>query len=159
MAAYRLLRSRLSQPPELVVVGRPGWAYGDALELLQSQAGVRFLGHVSDPLLAELYRAAACLAFPSLYEGFGLPLLDALAARLPALIGGSGALPELAAGAALEVDAESVEAIADGLQRLLEDAQLRSQLAARGGRRARAFSWKASAALTLRAMEATARVG
>src|SRR5258707_8757069 len=114
LAAYRRLRSK----PQLVIAGRPGWAYGDTLQKIRAEPGVRFLGHVDEPTLAALYRSASVLAFPSLYEGFGLPLLEAMAAGLPALIGKSGALPELADGAAVEVDPEDVESIAAGLEKL-----------------------------------------
>ena len=125
-----------------MIAGRAGWngerapANGD---------GVRILGHVDDATLAGLYENAAVLAFPSLYEGFGLPLLDAMARGLPALIGDRGALPELAGEAALAVDVESTEAIAAGLRRLLGEAGLRKRLAAAGRARAKGFSWDSAA--------------
>src|SRR5713101_4662042 len=78
LAAYRLLRSRGSAP-QLVIAGRPGWAYGDTLERINSEPGVCYLGHVDEPTLAALYENASVLALPSLYEGFGLPLLEAMA--------------------------------------------------------------------------------
>jgi len=150
VAAYR----RLHDAPPLVVVGREGWAYGEALELLRSTPGVRLLGHVPDAELLALYRGASALAFPSLYEGFGLPLVEAMREGLPALIGNRGSLPELAAGAALEVDAEDADAIADGLRRLLEDSRLRRRLAAAGQRRAAQFSWERAARETLSILRA-----
>src|SRR5207248_9487007 len=116
VAAYR----RLRDAPPLVVVGREGWSYGEALEQLRSTPGVRLLGHVSDAELLGLYRSAGALAFPSLYEGFGLPLLEAMREGLPALIGSRGALPELAGDGARAVDAEDETAIARGLQQLLD---------------------------------------
>ncbi|MGH2930014.1 MAG: glycosyltransferase family 4 protein, partial [Solirubrobacteraceae bacterium] len=128
-----LQRLRRERPvPTLVVAGRVGWAYGTTLDLLRDDAGVRLLGHVDDPTLAALYRSALVLCFPSLYEGFGLPLLEAMLAGLPALVGNLGSLPELAGGAALEVDPTDVAAIAGGLSRLLDDQELRAKLAARG---------------------------
>jgi glycosyltransferase involved in cell wall biosynthesis len=150
VAAYR----RLRDAPPLVVVGREGWAYGDAMDLLRSTPGVRLLGHVSDAQLLGLYRGAAALAFPSLYEGFGLPLLEAMREGLPALIGNRGALPELAAGAAVEVDAENPEAIAEGLRGLLADSEQRARLAAAGRTRAAAFSWERAARETLALLRA-----
>ncbi|MDR0360684.1 MAG: glycosyltransferase family 4 protein [bacterium] len=140
LAAHRRLRARRAVPP-LVVVGRVGWAYGSALDELREDPGVRLLSDVDDPTLAALYRGAGLLAFPSLYEGFGLPLLEAMEAGLPALVGRGGSLPELAGGAALEVDPLSAEAIAEGLQRLLDDPELRSTLAERGRARATEFTW------------------
>ncbi len=159
LAAYRRLRSRPgSLPivigrragvPQLVIAGRPGWAYGDTLHRIQVEPGVRYLGHVDEPTLAALYESASVLAFPSLYEGFGLPLLEAMAHGVPAVIGNSGALPELAAGTAIEVDAQDVDSIARGLETLLSDPALRTRLGAEGMRRAADFTWERSAVATL----------
>ena len=166
LAAYRRLRSRpgalpivigrRAGVPQLVIAGRPGWAYGDTLQRIQAEPGVRFLGHVDEPTLEVLYRSASVLAFPSLYEGFGLPLLEAMAHGLPALIGKSGGLPELAGEAALEVDAEDADAIAAGLERLLADAQLRAKLGEAGRRRAAGFTWQKAAAATLEVLRRAA---
>lgn len=81
--------------------------------------GVRLLGHTDDATLQALYRAAAALAYRSLYEGFGLLLLEAMQVGLPAVVGRAGSLPEVAGGAAVVVDAEDPEAMADDLQRVL----------------------------------------
>jgi glycosyltransferase involved in cell wall biosynthesis len=159
LAAYRQFRSRpgalpmaigrRAGVPQLVIAGRPGWAYGDTLQKIQAEPGVRYLGHVDEPTLAALYQFASVLAFPSLYEGFGLPLLEAMAQGVPAVIGKSGALPELAAGSAIEVDPEDVDDIAAGLEKLLLDADLRKELGAAGKRRAAGFTWERAAASTL----------
>src|SRR5262249_49838981 len=135
LGAYRILRERGAAPP-LVVVGRVGWAYGSALDELRAEPGVRLLGHVDDATLRGLYQAAAALAFPTLYEGFGLPLLEAMAEGLPALAGDAGALPELAGDGALLVDPHDVEAIADRLLRVLTDSGLTARLAPPRRRRA-----------------------
>ena len=131
--------------PPLVVAGRPGWNG----ERPPGGDGVRILGHVDDATLAALYENAALLAFPSLYEGFGLPLLDAMARGLPALIGDRGALLELAGDAAVAVDVESIGAIAAGLRRLLGEEALRRRLAVAGRLRAKDFSWDTAAELVL----------
>ena len=159
LAAYRQLRSRpgalpmvigrRAGVPQLVVAGRRGWAYGDTLQKIQAEPGVRYLGHVDEPTLAALYESASVLAFPSLYEGFGLPLLEAMAHGVPAVIGKSGALPELAGGSAIEVDAEDVDALALGLEKLLSDAALRTRLGEAGKARAATFTWEKAAASTL----------
>jgi len=157
--AYRTLRARRDAPPivianrvgvpQLVIAGRPGWAYGDTLQRIQAEPGVRYLGHVDEPTLASLYESASVLAFPSLYEGFGLPLLEAMAHGVPAVIGGAGSLPELAGGSAIEVDPEDIDDIAAGLEKLLSDEGLRNELSAAGKRRAAGFTWEKAAASTL----------
>lgn len=134
--------------PQLVIAGRPGWAYGDALERIKAEPGVRYLGHVDDATLSALYGAASVLAFPSLYEGFGLPLLEAMAHGVPAVIGNAGALPELGNGAAILVDPEDVASIAAGLERLLADASLREKLGAAGRLRAIEYTWERAGATT-----------
>jgi glycosyltransferase involved in cell wall biosynthesis len=146
--AYRTLRSR-RDVPQLVIAGRAGWAYGDTLRRIQAEPGVRYLGHVDEPTLAALYESASVLAYPSLYEGFGLPLLEAMAQGVPAVIGKSGALPELAGGSALEVDPEDVDAIAGALEKLLWDTDLRNTMGEVGKRRAAGFTWEQAAASTL----------
>lgn len=157
LAAYRALRARVPDTPSLVVAGRPGWAYGDTLDRIRSEPGVRYLGHVDEPTLAALYESAAVLAFPSLYEGFGLPLLEAMARGLPSVAGNVGAMPELAGDAAVLVDPEDVDAIAAALEKVLSDAALRTRLSAAGKQRAAGFTWQRSADLTrsvLRAISA-----
>jgi glycosyltransferase involved in cell wall biosynthesis len=158
LAAYRQLRGHGAPPfiingrpgvPQLVIAGRAGWAYGDTLERIAAEPGVRYLGHVDEPTLSALYGSASVLAFPSLYEGFGLPLLEAMARGLPAVVGSAGALPELAQGAAISVDGEDVNAIAAGLERLLADEALRKNLGEEGRRRAHAYTWANAASRTL----------
>lgn len=159
LAAYRRLRSRpgalpivigrRAGVPQLVIAGREGWAYGDTLQRIKAEPGVRYLGHVDEPTLSALYESASILAFPSLYEGFGLPLLEAMAHGVPAVIGNSGALPELAGGAAVEVDAQDVDSIALGLEKLLSDPALRTRLGAEGMQRAAEFTWRRAAKSTL----------
>jgi glycosyltransferase involved in cell wall biosynthesis len=166
LAAYRRLRGRQgSLPfiingrpgvPQLVIAGRRGWAYGDTLQRIQAEPGVKYLGHVDEPTLEALYRSASVLAFPSLYEGFGLPLLEAMAHGVPAVVGSTGALPELALGAALSVDAEDPDAIAGALERLLADESLRATLGEEGRRRAAGYTWAKAAERTLEVLH---RVG
>jgi len=157
LAAYRQLRGRGALPfiingrpgvPQLVIAGRPGWAYGDTLQRIGGEPGVRYLGHVDEPTLAALYGSASVLAFPSLYEGFGLPLLEAMSYGVPAVVGRTGALPELALGAAILVDGEDVAAIAGGLERLLADEGLRKKLGEEGRRRALVYTWANAASRT-----------
>lgn len=162
LAAYRHLRgSHGALPfiingrpgvPQLVIAGRPGWAYGDTLQRILAEPGVRYLGHVDEPTLESLYRSASVLAYPSLYEGFGLPLLEAMGHGLPSVVGDAGSLPELGQGAALAVNPEDPGAIAGALERLLADESLRTRLGAEGRRLARGYTWASAAERTLEVM-------
>jgi glycosyltransferase involved in cell wall biosynthesis len=159
LAAFRQMRGRggslpfiiNGRPgvPQLVIAGRPGWAYGDTLRQIAAEPGVRYLGHVDEPTLTALYESASVLAFPSLYEGFGLPLLEAMAHGLPAVVGAVGALPELAGEAGIAVKPEETDAIAAALERLLADATLREKMGEAGKRRAATFTWDRTAEQTL----------
>src|SRR6202044_1261514 len=96
------------------------------------QSGVRWLGRVSEDELAELYRHATALVFPSLYEGFGLPLLEAMARRTPVIAANRSSIPEVARGAAVLVDPDDVEALRDAMRRVAQDETLRDDLIRRG---------------------------
>ncbi len=112
-------------------------------------ADVRFLGWVSTEMLEGLYAAAAVFVFPSLVEGFGLPVLEAMARGVPVACSDRGAVAEVAGGAALRFDPESESAIAESIMRLLSDRELAERLAREGRERARGFTWKATAQGTL----------
>ena len=106
---------------------------------------VRFLGYVPDETLAVLYRLAAVFVFPSLYEGFGLPPLEAMASGTPVVTSNVSSLPEVVGDAAVLVDPYDPRAIADGMRRVLTDSGARAPtLRARGLARARQFSWERS---------------
>jgi glycosyltransferase involved in cell wall biosynthesis len=109
---------------------------------------VRFLGYLNDETLAILYRLASVFVFPSLYEGFGLPPLEAMASGTPVVTSNVSSLPEVAGDAAILVDPVSVESIVDGMRRVLSDPVLAQELRKRGLVRARAFSWERSVAHT-----------
>lgn len=158
LAAYRRLRGRHGalpfiidgRPgvPQLVIAGRAGWAYGDTIVRIQREPGVRYLGHVDEPTLSALYRSASVLAYPSLYEGFGLPLLEAMSCGVPAVVGSAGALPELGGDAVITVDAQNDAAIAEGLERVLSDPDLRRKLGEEARRRAAGYTWEEAASRT-----------
>jgi glycosyltransferase involved in cell wall biosynthesis len=120
---------------ELRVAGAPGW--GDVR--------VESLGYVDDERLAELYRGAACLVYPTLYEGFGLPVLEAMACGTPVVTSTGSAPAQVADGAAVLVDPLDVEAIAAGID---EAIRRRDELRAAGIERARSYSWAAAAKAT-----------
>jgi len=132
----------------LLVVGQGAWAYEGELSLVD-ELGMRdriaFAGYVARDDLPALYRAATAFAFPSLYEGFGLPLIEAMACGVPSLTSNVSATAEVAGEAALLVDPLSADEIREGLRRLLTDAELREELSRRGLARAAQFSWRRAA--------------
>lgn len=141
---------------ELVLVGPKGWEAEQILASAKS-GGVRTLGFVSDDDLTALYAGASVFAYPSLYEGFGLPVLEAMQSGVPVLTSNVSSLPEVAEGAALLVDPLDVHAIRDGLATLLADPARRAELAEAGLRRARDFSWERTAEGLRDALAAIAR--
>lgn len=153
----RLLDAWTSLAPDvramhrLLVVGVKGWMVDELVRSVEDDS-VRFLGSVSDSVLDSLLRHARCFAYPSLYEGFGLPVLEAMAVGIPVLTSRVGATREVAADAAVLIDPTDTGSIAEGLLRLLVDAPLRETLALRGRRRSEDFSWVRTADLTLHAL-------
>jgi glycosyltransferase involved in cell wall biosynthesis len=157
IAAFRMLAGQVADI-ELLIVGKRGWLT-EQIEAEARSAGlaerVRFLGFVPDGDLPALLSGATAFVFPSLYEGFGLPVLEAMACGTPVLTANTSALPEVAGDAALLVDPSSSEAIASGLQRLAEDADLRAALRARSLARAAQFTWERCARETLAVLQDT----
>jgi glycosyltransferase involved in cell wall biosynthesis len=151
--AFRRAIKEADLPHALVLAGPAGW-HQDALvaEIDADPEGrVHRIGLVSDVEVDGLYRDASAVAYVSLYEGFGLPVLEALAHGVPTLASNSSSIPEVAGDAALLVDPEDEDAIASGLVRILTDEALRGDLAAKGPVRAATFSWEATARGTLAA--------
>lgn len=137
---------------ELVLVGGAGWRsrpFERAIDNSRVRAHIRLLGSVPADDLVALYEGATVFAYPSLYEGFGLPVLEAMAAGTPVLTSDISSLPEVAGDAALLVDPRSVEAIRVGLARLLDDPSLRERLTESGRSRERSFTWEKAARETL----------
>ena len=137
----RLIEAVRRSDRELRVVGARGWG---GVEI--GGNGVRWLGEVNDVELARLYRGATCVAYPSLYEGFGIPVLEAMACGAPVVTTRGTAMEEVADGAAVLVDARDPAEIAAGIERAATD---RDELVARGLERARQFRWDAVAAATV----------
>jgi glycosyltransferase involved in cell wall biosynthesis len=133
----------------LVIAGGRGWLQGpiyEAVERLGMRERVHFIGFADDADLPALYSAARCVAFPSLYEGFGLPILEAMACGTPVVTSNVSSLVEVAGDAALLVDPLSVEQIAAALDSLLHDDALCARLVAQGSERAKLFTWERAAA-------------
>ncbi|MCJ7738624.1 MAG: glycosyltransferase family 4 protein [Anaerolineae bacterium] len=135
----------------LVIAGGKGWFYEDvfaAVERLGLDDKVVFAGYIPQEELPLLYNAAEVFAYPSIYEGFGLPVVEAQSCGTPVICSNSSSLPEAAGDAAVMVDTRSVEALADGLSQLITDATLRRQLRQHGVKHASQFNWRRTAAQT-----------
>jgi glycosyltransferase involved in cell wall biosynthesis len=147
IGAWRRLPVPLRDKHTLALVGPRGW---DDERILAAARGadVRLLGRVSDAELRALYAGCAAFAYPSLYEGFGLPVLEAMAAGAPVVTSSVSSLPEVAGDAALLVDPRDEAAIAGALERVLTDPALADDLRARGRARAAEFSWERTARAT-----------
>ena len=144
--AWQDLARDIREEFDLVVAGPWGWGDGAVYERLQSEIpGVRYLGYVPESDLPALTAAATVFSYVSLYEGFGLPVGQAMAAGVPVLTSIVSALPEVVGDAGLAADPQSREEIRRGLERLLLSPSLRSDLAQRGRTRARAFTWETCA--------------
>jgi glycosyltransferase involved in cell wall biosynthesis len=146
------LRARLDA--ELRIAGGEGWLYEDVYAAAAGHKNVRILGHVPEEKLRRLLAGADAVLYPSLMEGFGLPILEGLAAGKPVLTSDRDPMREVAGGAALLVDPADEDALRDGLERIRGDTGLRAELARRGPPRAREFTWARCAEATRRAYEA-----
>ena len=142
--------------PTLVVPGYPTFhepALRARAEALEGGARIRFTGWLEDDLLDGLYRAASCFVFPSLAEGFGLPVLDALVRGTPTACSNASSLPEVAGDAVVYFDPMDVGEMTRAIERLLADVALRDRLRRAGLQRARAFTWERTAESTLASYE------
>jgi glycosyltransferase involved in cell wall biosynthesis len=158
IAAYRQLPDDLRARHPLVIAGRVGWEAGDTLDAVRS-LGDRAIqtGFVPDDQLAALYRRCALFAYPSLGEGFGLPVLEAMAAGAPVLTSDRSSLPEVGGDAAEYCDPTDAGAIGAALERLLRDPQRLDELRAAGPPRAEQFSWARTAEIVLGVLERISR--
>ena len=143
----------------LIVAGGKGWLYEPIFELVKQLGlgdAVRFAGFVPGEELGLWYNAATAFVYPSLYEGFGLPPLEAMQCGVPVVTSNAASLPEVVGNAALLVDPMSVEGWSDALVRVATDSALRGDLRERGLRQARQFTWERAAAATLGVLRAVA---
>lgn len=157
-ALLRAFRELVDRRPSLHLVLTGASATGEervraAIEELGLRSRVHILGYVARDLMPELYRRARMLVFPSLHEGFGLPILEAFHSRIPVIAADVGSCPEVAGDAALLIDPTESGAIAGAIERLLDDDALCRNLIARGEIRRRQFSWRNAVAKTLQAFD------
>ena len=150
--AYALLRERHNVPHQLVIGGGRGWLYDEidnTIRSLKLKGDVLLIGFVEDRDLPALYTAADVFAFPSLYEGFGLPVLESMGCGTPVVTSCVASLPEVAGNAALLIQPEDEEALADALWRLISDQELRQTLQQRGFQQVKRFTWERAASKLL----------
>ena len=161
LEAFERLAAR-GLPHRLALVGQRGWLADPLFARIErpgspASGRVHLTGYLADDDLALVYTGAAALAFPSLYEGFGLPALEAMACGTPVLASNTSSLPEVVGDAALTADPLDTGAIAAALERLLIDEPLRAQLRERGLARAARFTWRRAAERTLAVLEDVGR--
>jgi glycosyltransferase involved in cell wall biosynthesis len=160
LRAFAQLRKRGELEAKLVVAGpriSNSTAFVDALRELQLGDDVLCIGNVAHDILPELYSAAEVFVFPSLYEAFGLPTLEAMACGTPVVAADRPAFPEIAGDAALLVNPDDTAALAAGIDRVLSNPALREELRASGLKRVLHFNWKATASQTLAVYNSLAR--
>jgi glycosyltransferase involved in cell wall biosynthesis len=158
LEAYAMVRKQAEkgETPCLVIAGKKGWLYNQVFQhvvRLGLESEVIFPGYVPQGDLPALLSGARLFVFPSLYEGFGLPVLEAMACGTPVLCSNVSSLPEVAGNAAFLVDPLDVESMAEAMNRLLQDEGLRAQLVKWGFQRVRRFSWERCAGETLAVLE------
>jgi len=156
IAAFARFREKTGDDTRLVLAGKPSWVAKSVTRAIARHGVGEFvveLGHVPEETLPALYSGARAFVFPSLWEGFGMPVLEAMASGTPVLTSDRTSLPEVAGDAAVLVDPESHDALVDALVRICSDDDLRGRLRARGLERAATFTWEGCARQTLRAYE------
>ena len=145
---------------QLVIVGKKGWQYEEILESPKKfgvEDRVKFLDFVPDEELTMLYQNARCFVWPSLYEGFGLPILEAMKLGCPVITSNVSSMPEAGGDAALYVDPKDVQDIAKKLEKVLSDSKLRSEMVEKGKKQVQKFSWEKTARQTLAILEEVAK--
>lgn len=156
--AYASLRGKIAEAelPKLVLVGKCAWLFDETLRALD-QTGLKesviLTGYVPESDLPALYSDALCFVYPSYFEGFGLPPLEAMKCGAPVIVGNQTSLPEVVGDAALTFDPFNVAALAEAIEKLINDSDLRRELSVKGRSRAETFDWRETARRTLQIYE------
>jgi len=146
LRAYSLLNRELKEEYNLLLVGFRGWENRQIIELIDSNAKyIKYIGFVDDITLAKLYNLATSFIYPSLYEGFGIPPLEAMACGTPVIVSNSSSLPEIGQDSVLYCNPTSIEDIKSKIELLLANKNLQQDLIKKGLKRAKLFSWEKSA--------------
>lgn len=146
--AFDLAKMRGELPQELIIAGEQGWKFSreEALQGICHPEAIRFIGFVDDEDMPALYSAAELFVFPTIYEGFGIPVLEAQSCGTPVLTSNCSALPEVGGSGAIYVDPNDVEQIAAGILRILQNVEDTKKMVSDGYQNVKRFSWAASAA-------------
>jgi glycosyltransferase involved in cell wall biosynthesis len=139
-------------PPKLVLVGKRAWLYDETLSAIQESgflSSIILAGYVPERDLPALYSGAICFVYPSYFEGFGLPPLEAMKCGTPVIVGDRTSLPEVVGEAGLQVDPFDVGALASALELLINNSNFRQQLSVKGLLQASKFDWRETARRTL----------
>lgn len=154
--AYKLVAQKLrNKQLELVIIGKKGWFYEEIFSSiidLGLEKMVRILDFVSDNDLPLFYRNARCFVLPSFYEGFGIPVIEAMACGCPTVVSNVSSLPEITGDAAVLVNPNSIESIAEGIEKVIISDKLQKELSQKGLDRVILFSWMRCAQITLRTL-------
>jgi len=145
---------------QLVIVGKKGWLFDEILKAPKKfgiEDKVKFLDFVADEDLPLFYKNALCFVLPSLYEGFGLPILEAMQYGCPVITSNVSSLPEAGGDAALYVNPLDVDDIVKNLELIIQNSELRNKLKKKGYEQVKKFSWEKTARETLRVLEEVAR--
>jgi glycosyltransferase involved in cell wall biosynthesis len=154
LQAYHRLPRPLKEAHPLILAGFGGWENREIMEWIDKERrSVRYLGYLSDRDLARLYSLATLFLYPSLYEGFGLPPLEAMACGTAVAVSDTASLPEVCGDAALYFDPKEPDSIAEAIRKGLEDRELRTRLEREGRIRSRSFGWERSAELHRKVFE------
>lgn len=160
IAAFNYLKQKYKLEHHLILIGQKGWQYEPIFQAIASspyQDCIHHLDYLSDELVALFYSKADVFVYPSYYEGFGLPVLEAMTLGAPVVTSNTSSLPEVAGDAAILVDPHDVVSLAEAILNVISDRQLRSDLIAKGKARASLYSWERTAKETLQAYKSLLR--
>lgn len=156
LKAFLTVKSRFGKPVKLVLAGGIGWKVSELVKQIRSLADggdLIYTGHVSDSEAAALYNGAKVFVFPSRYEGFGIPVLEAMSCGCPVITAGCSSLPEVAGEAGILFDGDDNEALVEAMLRVLDEDALRKSMSEKGLERSRLFSWEKTAEATRKVYE------
>ncbi|MEM7716781.1 MAG: glycosyltransferase family 1 protein, partial [Cyanobacteria bacterium P01_A01_bin.68] len=154
ISAFNYLKQKYKIPHNLVLIGKKGWKYQPIFTAIENSPFTRQIHHLdylSDELVALFYAKADVFVYPSHYEGFGLPVLEAMTLGAPVVTSNTSSLPEVVGDAALLINPDEPMQLAEAILKLISDSQLRQELIEKGKEKAKLFSWEKTAKETLKA--------